>query len=124
MGGPVRGQGGCEWRSEAFVKIQKKKNLGGGDGGLGQGGRVGGGDQGGWEQRSEACVKIKKKNWGGQGGGGFGGGGQSGCEWRSGEACFCENSKKKFGGGGAGGGGSGGVGLGVRVDGTRELKLL
>ena len=44
VGGPVRGQGGCEWRSEAFVKIQKKKkNLGGGDGGLGQGGRVGGG---------------------------------------------------------------------------------
>ena len=39
-GGGVRfgggGQGGCEWRSEAFVKIQKK-NLGGG------GGRVGGG---------------------------------------------------------------------------------
>ena len=21
------GQGGCEWRSEAFVKIQKKKNF-------------------------------------------------------------------------------------------------
>ena len=35
MGGG--GQGGCELRSEAFVKIQKKKkNLGGG-------GRVGGG---------------------------------------------------------------------------------
>ena len=30
MGGPVRGQGGCEWRSEAFVKIQKKKKFGGG----------------------------------------------------------------------------------------------
>ena len=26
------GQGGCEWRSEAFVKIQKKKFLGGGVG--------------------------------------------------------------------------------------------
>ena len=38
------GQGGCEWRSEAFVKIQKKKFffLGGG-GGSGQGGvRLGG----------------------------------------------------------------------------------
>ena len=30
-----RGQGGWEWRSEAFVKIQKKK--------IGGGGRVGGG---------------------------------------------------------------------------------
>ena len=37
------GQGGCEWKSEAFVKIKKKKILLGG-GGLGQGGgRVGGG---------------------------------------------------------------------------------
>ena len=44
-GGRVRGdQGGCEWRNEAFVKIQKKKIfffffffLGGG--GSGQGGR-------------------------------------------------------------------------------------
>ena len=37
------GQGRCEWRSEAFVKIQKKKFfffffLGGGGGGGGQGG--------------------------------------------------------------------------------------
>ena len=31
------GQGGCERRSEAFVKIQKKNCLGGGGGG-GQGG--------------------------------------------------------------------------------------
>ena len=66
------GQGGCEWRSEAFVNIQKK-NLGGGGRGLGSGGggRVGGG-QGGWEQRSEACVKIKKnkKNFFFGGGGG------------------------------------------------------
>ena len=23
----VGGQGGCEWRSEAFVKIKKKKNF-------------------------------------------------------------------------------------------------
>ena len=32
-------QGGCELRSEAFVKIQKKKQLGGG--GVGSGGGVG-----------------------------------------------------------------------------------
>ena len=41
------GQGGCEWRSEAFVKIEnkKKKKLGGGGGGgrVRGGGRVGGG---------------------------------------------------------------------------------
>ena len=53
------GQGGCEWRSEAFVKIQKKNIflffLGGG--GLGQGG-VGLGGLGGWERRIEAFVKI------------------------------------------------------------------
>ena len=40
-GGGGRGQGGCELRSEAFVKIQKKKNLGGGGGGW-----VGGGGGG------------------------------------------------------------------------------
>ena len=39
-----RSQGGCEWRSEAFVKIQKKKKLGGGGGGVGSGGSDGGGD--------------------------------------------------------------------------------
>ena len=43
------GQGGCELRSEAFVKIQKK--MGGGVG-------LGGGGQGGCEWRSEAFVKI------------------------------------------------------------------
>ena len=35
------GQGGCEWRSEAFVKIQNKIFFffwGGGGGGLGPGG--------------------------------------------------------------------------------------
>ena len=33
------GQGGCEWRIEAFVKIQKKNIFfGGGGGGSGQGG--------------------------------------------------------------------------------------
>ena len=41
MGGS---QGGCEWRSEAFVKIQKKKNWKGGGVGSGGGGvRVEGG---------------------------------------------------------------------------------
>ena len=48
-GGRVWGggvQGGCEWRSEAFVKIQKKKKFfflgGGGGGGSGWGVRVDG----------------------------------------------------------------------------------
>ena len=36
------GQGECEWRSEAFVKIQKKNFFGGGVGSGGGGGRVGG----------------------------------------------------------------------------------
>ena len=46
-------QGGCEWRSEAIVKIQKKKKIfffwgvggrvRGGGSGQGGGGRVGGG---------------------------------------------------------------------------------
>ena len=55
------GQGGCEWRSEAFVKIQKKKYffLGGG----------GGGGQDGWERRIEVFVKIQKKTFEGGGGG-------------------------------------------------------
>ena len=63
------GQGRCEWRSEAFVKIQKKYFFWGGGVGLGGGG---GGGQGGCELRSEAFVKIqkKKKNLGGGGGGG------------------------------------------------------
>ena len=43
------GQGGCEWRSEAFVKIQKKnkKNWGGGGGGGGGGSGHGGSGLGG-----------------------------------------------------------------------------
>ena len=36
-----RGQGGCEWRSEAFVKIQKKNFFWGGGWGLGSGGGSG-----------------------------------------------------------------------------------
>ena len=59
-GGRVwRGQGVCEWRSEAFVKIQKKKIWVGGGGG---GGLLCGG-QGGCVWRSEAFVKIQKKNF-------------------------------------------------------------
>ena len=42
MSGWWGGQGGCERRIEVFVKIQKKKKLGGG----GPGVRVGGGS--GW----------------------------------------------------------------------------
>ena len=67
------GQGGCKWRSEAFVKIQKKNIffffLGGGvQVWGGEGGQVG------CERRIEVFVKIqKKKIWGG------GGGGQGGC---------------------------------------------
>ena len=41
-GGRVGGQSGCERRIEVFVKIQKKKNLGGGVGGVGGGLSVGG----------------------------------------------------------------------------------
>ena len=79
MGGGGWGvQDGCEWRSKAFVKIQKKYFFWGGGWGSGQGGGFrGGGVQGGCELRSEAFVKIKKKIffffWGG--GSGWGGGG-------------------------------------------------
>ena len=51
------GQGGCEWRSEALVKIHKKKN---GGGGRVRGSGWGGGGQGGWERRIEAFVKIQQ----------------------------------------------------------------
>ena len=49
MGGRGWGQGGCERRIEAFVKIQKKKYFffwGGSVGGVGLGGGGGGGE--GW----------------------------------------------------------------------------
>ena len=40
VGSGLGGQGGCEWRSEAFVKIQKKNIFFGGGGfGFGGGGR-------------------------------------------------------------------------------------
>ena len=53
MGGRVGegggGQGGCEWRSEAFVKIQKKNIFfGGGSGQGGEGVWLGGGGVSGW----------------------------------------------------------------------------
>ena len=44
------GQGGCEWRSEAFVKIQKK-NFGGGVG-------LGGGGASGWWGRRGVRVDV------------------------------------------------------------------
>ena len=59
------GQGGWEWRIEAFVKIQKKKIGGGGVGGVGSGG--GGGV--GFEVRVDVngevkfFVKIQKKKF-------------------------------------------------------------
>ena len=49
------GQGGCERRTEVFVKIQKKIFF------------LGGGGQGGCESRIEVFWKIQKKNWGGGG---------------------------------------------------------
>ena len=66
------GQGGCERRTEVFVKIRKKKFFffffGGG--GLGWGG-----GHGGCESRIEVFFgKLKKKYWGGEGGS-MGGGG-------------------------------------------------
>ena len=38
VGGRGGGQGGCEWRSEVFVKIKKNIFFGGGGRGLGSGG--------------------------------------------------------------------------------------
>ena len=64
-------QGGCELRSEAFVKIQKKKIFFF----LGGGGERG---QGGWERRIEAFVKIIFFFLGGGGVGSGGGGGGGG----------------------------------------------
>ena len=57
-------QGGCERRSEAFLK---SFFFWGGGGSVGLGG-----GQGGCERRSEAFVKIREKNWVGGGGGGSG----------------------------------------------------
>ena len=86
----------------------------------------GGGGQGGCELRSESFVNIQKKTLGGRVGGlewgGGGGGVQGGCEWRS--EAFVKIQKKKYFFGGVGGSGQGGVGLGVRVDGNGEVKLV
>ena len=57
-GGDGGSQGGCEWRSEAFVKIKKIYIFFFWGEGVGSGG-VGLGGQGGWERRSEAFVKIQ-----------------------------------------------------------------
>ena len=74
------GQGGCEQRSEAFVKIKKK--YGGGGIRLGEG-------QGGSERRSEVFVKNSKDFiWGGGGGGESGGGVRSGVGMGRGVARF------------------------------------
>ena len=102
-------QGGCEWRSEAFVKIHKKNYLFFLVGwGSGQGGSVRlGWCQGGWERRIEAFVKIFFFFffffffWGGGGGRGVESGGQGGCEQRS--KVFVKIKKKKIEGGGRGG---------------------
>ena len=102
MGGGGGGQGGCEQRSESFVKIPKQMGGSGWGGGVGF---WGGGFQGGCEWRSEAFVKIQKKKFFFGGGGGVGGrvrgggvglGGQDGWERRS-EACV-KIKKKKLGG--------------------------
>ena len=61
------GQGGCKWRSEAFVKIHFLVGSGGGGGwGWVWGG---GGGQGGWERRIEDFVKIQKEKMRGGGSG-------------------------------------------------------
>ena len=44
-------QGGCERRSKVFVRIQKKKNLRGGQGRVGVGGPIRGWGGGGWVAR-------------------------------------------------------------------------
>ena len=49
------GQGGCEWRSEVFVKIQNNFFFWGGGGGLGQGGGVGSG----WGVRVDGNGELK-----------------------------------------------------------------
>ena len=121
-GGGGGGQGGCELRSESFLKIQKKNG-----GGSGWGGRVWeGGVQGGCEWRSEAFVKIQTKNKK-KIGGVWGVGSRRGSDWgcqgrweRRSEACV-KIHKKKIGGWGSGGLGWGG---GVRVAVNGEVKLL
>ena len=75
-GGGQVGQGGCERRSEAFVKIQKKKLGGGGEGGsLGWAGGWGGGWGGGGGRLvrvDDVNGEVKLVGLGGGGGGGSG----------------------------------------------------
>ena len=96
-------QGGCERRSEVFVKIQKKK-IGGGGGGEG---RVGGGVRVNVEKNSSFCEISKNSR-------GVRSGGQGGCERRI--EVIVKNEKKKSGGGWGqvrlGMGGARGVGFG------------
>ena len=79
-GSGLGGQGGCERRIEVFVKIQKKKILGGG--GVGGGVGVGLGVRVDVNEELNFFVKIQKKNYfvGGSVGGVGLGGGQGGCE--------------------------------------------
>ena len=81
LGGGVGlwGQGGCERRTEVFVKIQKTIFffLGGGGGGVGLGG--GGGVRVDVNQELKFFGKFKKKMEGGEGGPWGGPGGQDGC---------------------------------------------
>ena len=88
-GGFGPGWGGCEQRSEAFVKIQKKICFFWGVGRKGVRLEGGGGGQGGCERRSEVFVKIQKKIFFlGGGSGGEGGDVRSGVGWGRGVAMF------------------------------------
>ena len=69
-GSGLGGQGGCERKIKVFVKIQKKKFLGGGGSVGGSGSGWGG--QSGCERRIEIFVKIQKKKLGGGSGEGSG----------------------------------------------------
>ena len=98
------GQGGCERRTEVFVKIQKKNFFFfWGGGWVGGGGGVVRVDV---NQELKFFGKFKKKIWGG----GSGLGGQDGCQRRI--EVFVKIKKKNFflGGGGGGGGLVGGSG--------------
>ena len=100
------GQGGCERRTEVFVKIQKKKKMGGGS--------VGGVGGSGWEVRVDVNEELncflnsKKKKIFFFGGGG----GQGVCDF-----VFFWGEVGEVGGGGVGLGG-------IRVDVNEELKFL
>ena len=53
------GQGGCERRTEVFVKIQKKKFFFGGGGSVGGGGGSGGGGGRIWGVRMDVNEELK-----------------------------------------------------------------